>query len=120
MHAGTHIRGKTKVWNSNIRRDVLGVSLNGEGRHSSLLQAVTELDPEATITTIDGISAYDSITRRALLFRVAGERQALPFVRLFCSEPSVWTDNLHDSSRRRSEQGGLLDATPVLLGSMHL
>ena len=29
------------------------------------LQAVCELDPEATVTSIDGISAYDSISRRA-------------------------------------------------------
>ena len=61
------------------------------------LQAVTELEQEATVTTIDGISAYDSISRRAMLLgldRVAGGRQALPFVRLFYSEPSayLWED----------------------------
>ena len=55
-------------------------------------QAVTELDP-------DGISAFDSITRRAMLLgldRVAGRRQALPFVRLFHSEPSacLWEDDV--------------------------
>ena len=56
---------------------------------------VTELDPEATVTTIDGKSAYDSISRRAMLLgldRVAGRggRQAHPFVRLFFSEPSSY------------------------------
>ena len=61
------------------------------------LQAVTELDPEATTTTIDGISACDSFSKRAMLLgldRVAG-RQALPFVRLFHSEPSahLWEDD---------------------------
>ena len=61
------------------------------------LQAVTELDSEATVTTIDGISAYDSISRRAMLLgldRVVGRRQAVPFVRLIHSEPSayLWED----------------------------
>ena len=56
-------------------------------------QAVTELDQEATVTTIDGIGAYDSISRRAMLLgldRVAGEGGG----RLFHSEPSayLWED----------------------------
>ena len=58
------------------------------------LQAVTELDQEATVTTIDGISAYDSISRRAMLLGldgVAGGRQALPFVRLEDASGTVHT-----------------------------
>ena len=80
---------------------------------------MTELDPEATITTIDGISAFDSISRRAMLLgldRVAGGRQALPFVRLFYSEPSayLWED---DAGTVHTIHQGPLDATPVLLGA---
>ena len=31
------------------------------------LQAVSELDPEATVVSVDGISAFDFISRRAML-----------------------------------------------------
>ena len=50
------------------------------------LQAMTDLDPEATILSIDGVSAYDLISRRAMLFgscRVEGGSQVLLFVKLF-------------------------------------
>ena len=109
----------------------------GQGHHSSVpictvdqceciahaLQAVTELDPETTITTMDGISAFHSIPRRALLLgldRVAGGRQALPcalvlFRTLRLSLGGRRGDRPHDSSRRGT--GGPLDATPVLLGA---
>ena len=51
-----------------------------------VLQTLTELDPEATVTSIDGISAYDSISRKAMLeglARVPGSAAVLPFVRIF-------------------------------------
>ena len=60
------------------------------------LQVVTELDPKATITTICGISACGSTSRRAMLLGLArwqgrgregGDKHAL--ARLFCSEPSA-------------------------------
>ena len=44
-----------------------------------VLQALTEADPNATVLSIDGISAYDLISLR----RVPGGDQVLPFVRLF-------------------------------------
>ena len=47
---------------------------------------MTDLDPEATILSIDGINAYDFISRRAMLSglcRVEGGSQVLPFVKLF-------------------------------------
>ena len=51
------------------------------------LQVLTELDAQATVVSIDGVGAYDSISRKALeaLFEVPGGSAALPFVRLFCS-----------------------------------
>ena len=75
------------------------------------LQAVTELDPEATITTIDGISAFDSISRRAMLLgldKVVGGRQALPFVRLFHSEQSayLWEDDAGTVHTIHQGEGG--------------
>ena len=63
------------------------------------LQGLTDLDPEATNLSIDGISAYDLISRRAMLTALAnveGGEQVLLFVRLFHGAPSVywWEDNL--------------------------
>ena len=62
------------------------------------LQAVCELDPEATVTSIDGISACDSISRRAMLLglqRVEGGSSVIPFVHMFYSSPSsyLWEDD---------------------------
>ena len=40
------------------------------------LQGLTEIDPEATITSIDGVGAFDLISRRAMpeaLFQVSSE-----------------------------------------------
>ena len=47
------------------------------------LQAVSELDPEATVVSVDGISAYDLISRRDMLSGLAGVEdgeKVLPFV----------------------------------------
>ena len=62
------------------------------------LQALCELDQEATVTSIDGISAYDSTSRRAMLLglaQVEGGSAVLPFVHLFHSAPLsyLWEDD---------------------------
>ena len=61
---------------------------------SHVVQALTEADPETT----DGVSAFDLISREAMLeglTRVDGGSAALPFVRLFCGRPSqyLWEDS---------------------------
>ena len=61
------------------------------------LQALTELDLEATIVSIDGVGAYDSISRKAMLealIELPGGSAALPFVRVFLGQPSryLWED----------------------------
>ena len=63
-----------------------------------MLQALTEADPNATALSIDGISAYDLISRRAMLEalrRVPRGDQVLPFVRLFYDRQStyLWEDD---------------------------
>ena len=43
---------------------------------------MSDLNPNATITSIDGVSAFDSISRRAMLEeleKVLGGREVLPF-----------------------------------------
>ena len=58
-----------------------------------VVQALTSLDPSATILSIDGVGAYDSISRRAmfrgLMDMVDGEK-LVPFVRLFYDSPSMY------------------------------
>ena len=57
------------------------------------LQALTDLDPRATVLSIDGIGAFDSISRGGLR-SVAGGDSVLPFVVQFCGNPfsHLWDD----------------------------
>ena len=62
------------------------------------LQGLTEMDPRATGMSIDGISAYDLISRQAMmqgLRDVPGGNSALPFVLMFCGTESryLWEDS---------------------------
>ena len=61
-----------------------------------VIQGLCEVNPEATVMSIDGISAFDQISRAAMLdglFSRCGGK-AIPFVRMFYSSPSVyiWED----------------------------
>ena len=58
-----------------------------------MLQSLTELDPEVTVTLIDGTSAYDSLSRQAMvegLVRVPGGGAVLPVAHLLRAEPSAY------------------------------
>ena len=48
------------------------------------IQGLTELNPEATVLSIDGISAYDQISRAAMMDGLSSlcGGEAVPFVRL--------------------------------------
>ena len=76
-----------------------------------VLQGICELDPTTTITSIDGISALDLLSRRAMLSGLhwleVGNR-ALPFVRMFYGDPSSywWEDDGGVSHRIRQGEGG--------------
>ena len=75
------------------------------------LQGLTELNPRATVVSIDGISACDQISRAAMLsglLNVEGGGQALPFVRMFYSSPSSysWEDSCGVSHTIRQGEGG--------------
>ena len=63
------------------------------------LQGLTEIDPRATVTSSDGISAYDLISRQAMLEglrEMPGGASILPFVSMFYGGPSsyLWEDAL--------------------------
>ena len=86
------------------------------------LQALCEVDPELTILSIDGISAYDSISRVAML---QGLREvngkAVPFVGMFFGQRStcIWEDE-HNvvHSIHQGEGGEQGDALMPLLFSL--
>ena len=61
------------------------------------IQALTDLDPAATVLSIDGIGAFDLVSRQAMLEglqTVAGGDAALPFVMQFYGSAStyLWED----------------------------
>ena len=58
-----------------------------------ILQGLTDADERATVISVDGVSAFDLISRRAMmhgLMRVDGGSEAVPFVRMFCGSLSEY------------------------------
>ena len=75
------------------------------------LQGLTEINPEATVTSIDGIGAFDLISRESMmtgLRDVAGGGEVLPFVRMFYGVPSeyLWEDDAGDVHKIPQGEGG--------------
>ena len=75
------------------------------------LQGLTELNPEATVTSIDGIGAFDLISRESMmtgLRDVAGGGEVLPFVRMFHGAPSeyLWEGDAGDVYKIPQGEGG--------------
>ena len=65
-----------------------------------VLQGLTELDPETTVTSINGIGAYDTISREAMLRGLQlADDTTLPFVCMFHGSPSEylwgWSTKFH-------------------------
>ena len=86
------------------------------------LQGLTEIDPEATIISIDGVGAFDLISRRAML---EGLREvssdAVPFARMFHGQASeyLWeSDSGEIHSIPQGEGGEQGDAMMPLLHSL--
>ena len=78
---------------------------------SHVLQGLTELNPNATILSVDGMSAYDTISRRAMLQGLSnfeGGRSALPFVSMFYGSPSqyLWEDERGVTHTIHQGEGG--------------
>ena len=76
-----------------------------------LLRVATEMDPRATVLSIDAVGAFDHVSRRAML---AGLQQRpslqplLPYVRQFYASDStyVWQDAQGNSHEVRQSEGG--------------
>ena len=79
-----------------------------------VLEALTEANPDATVLSIDGVSAFDMVSRRvmlAALHRVLGGDQILPFVRLLYKSLSryLWEDDegvVHHILQGEGEESG--------------
>ena len=76
-----------------------------------VLQTLTDLDEHATIVSIDGIGAYDLISRQSMLDGLSamenGEKLLL-FVRSFYGAPStyLWEDEMGTTHEVRQGEGG--------------
>ena len=74
-------------------------------------QALTDLDERATVLSIDGIGAFDLISRGAMLDglrSVPGGNAALPFVLQFHGSPSsyLWDDDEGEMHEIKQGEGG--------------
>ena len=61
---------------------------------SHILSFLTSEDDQATILSIDGIGAFDSISRQSMMEKIHSLPEAsrlLPFIRLFYGSPSEYT-----------------------------
>ena len=85
-----------------------------------MLQSITDFDPEATIISIDGVGAYDHISRNAMLEglqRMEDGDQLVPFVRCFYGSPStfLWEDEMVTHEIHQGEGGESGDPLMPLL-----
>ena len=76
-----------------------------------MLQALTDSDHHTTVLSMDGISAFDMISRRAMLEalqRLPGGEQVLPYVRLFYGRQStyLWDDDIGVVDQIPQGEGG--------------
>ena len=87
-----------------------------------ILQAMTDRDSQATVVSIDGVGAYDLISRNAMLeglVRMEGGDQILPFVRCFYGSPSthLWKTRWerHKKSHKEREESRATPSCPCSL-----
>ena len=78
-----------------------------------ILQSMTDLDPETIITSIDGVGAYDLISRNAMLeglLQMEGGDQIIPFMRMFYGSPRPstysWEDEMGTTQCIPQGEGG--------------
>ena len=76
-----------------------------------VLRAATDMDDTLTVTSIDGVGAFDHIRRQAMLSKLMSLPTAcamLPFVRLAYGQPSVyiWQDDDGQTHEVHQGEGG--------------
>lgn len=79
------------------------------------ITAAAQANPAHTVVSVDGIGAYDTISRESMLqglMAVPAANRSLPFVRMFYGQPSeyVWHDDQgHDHIITQAEEGEQVD-----------
>ena len=76
-----------------------------------MLEGLCEQNPQANVICIDGLSAFDQLSRAAMLdglLNVANCGAVLPFVRMFYGGPSsyLWEDSAGTVHTIRQGEGG--------------
>ena len=74
-----------------------------------IMQTLTDQDAEATVVSIDGVGAFDLISRRAVLeglLRMEKGDQILPFVRMFYASTFLWEDETGTTRDIPQGEGG--------------
>ena len=74
-----------------------------------ILQTVTEDNPRTTVISIDGIGAFDLISRKSMmeaLMRVQGGPDITPFVRQFYGQPSTYLWESEDGTAHHNRAKG--------------
>ena len=74
-------------------------------------QGLTDLDPQATVLSVDGVGAFDLISRATMMTALRdapGCDRALPFVLQFYGRPSMyfWEDDLGEVHEILQGEGG--------------
>ena len=76
-----------------------------------VIQTLTSIDEEATVVSIDGVGAFDLISRNAMLqalLEIDGGDQIMPFVRQLYGRPSthLWEDEMGEVHEIAQGEGG--------------
>ena len=76
-----------------------------------VVQALSELDPRSTILSVDGVGAFDNISRAAIFRGVADMSHGdklIPFIRQFYSTPSryLWENEVGENVDIFQGEGG--------------
>ena len=117
-----------KKWPTTLKRQRLLSTLTSRCGCECIahaVQALTDADPESTVLSIDGIGAFDLISRASMLIALKdapGCDRALPFVRQFYGCPSniLWEDEDgmdHETLQGVSRTGGPPHASIVRTGA---
>ena len=83
-----------------------------------ILQTLTEVNPRTTVLSIDGIGAFDLISRKSMLealMRVEGGPDIVPFVKQFYGQPSTYLWESDDGTVHHVELGaGVEQGDPLM------
>ena len=76
-----------------------------------MVRTMTELDPQCTLLSIDGVGAYDHVSRARMLTELWQQqelRDLVPFVSMWLGRQStfVWTDDAGDHHDIPQGEGG--------------